>query len=166
MTDKQKEFLRLHVICQEDYNTISNKLNESRASLSQWYEELKLERMEITKIRTLWKRKKICSDFEVFYKWYKSHERRCDYCGITEKEISFLIENRQLETKRLATRGRSLELDRKDPKLMYDDLNNIVFACYWCNNAKTDTFTYQEFKEVGNVFSKIWKERYKNIVDK
>ncbi len=41
--------------------------------------------------------------------------------------------------------------------LPYDQLNNVVLACYWCNNAKTDTFTYEEFKEVGKVFANIWK---------
>jgi 5-methylcytosine-specific restriction endonuclease McrA len=45
------------------------------------------------------------------------------------------------------------------PDLLYDETNNIVLACYWCNNAKTDTFTYEEFLRVGKVFAEIWKER-------
>jgi 5-methylcytosine-specific restriction endonuclease McrA len=63
-------------------------------------------------------------------------------------------------TKRIDTRGKKLEFDRKISDASYDDLNNIVLACYWCNNAKTDTFTHEEFKEVGKVFANIWKNRF------
>jgi hypothetical protein len=51
------------------------------------------------------------------------------------------------------------ELDRKEPNQSYDNIDNLVFACYWCNNAKTDTFTADEFKEVGKVFSLIWQKK-------
>jgi 5-methylcytosine-specific restriction endonuclease McrA len=55
--------------------------------------------------------------------------------------------------------GRKLELDRKDPDLTYENLNNLVLACYWCNNAKTDTFTNEEFMKVGEAFKAIWQKR-------
>jgi 5-methylcytosine-specific restriction endonuclease McrA len=29
-------------------------------------------------------------------------------------------------------------------------------ACAVCNNAKSDKFTYEEFKRVGNVIKQIW----------
>lgn len=32
-------------------------------------------------------------------------------------------------------------------------------ACYWCNNAKTDEFTAEEFKEIGKEIRKIWDVR-------
>ena len=78
---------------------------------------------------------------------------------ITEQEIKELLNSGRLVTKRIATKGRKLELDRKNPNLFYDDFENIVFACYWCNNAKTDTFTDEEFKKVGQVFKEIWRTR-------
>jgi len=58
-------------------------------------------------------------------------------------------------------RGRDLEIERLKPKLNYDVIENLVFCCYWCNNAKTDTFTVKEFEEVGRVIKNIWKERLK-----
>lgn len=166
MTEDQKTFLRMHVVEQKSYDTICRELNISRVTLSQWYEELTEERTEIAKIRTIWTRKRFTPEFVDFYNWYISKDRKCKYCGITESEIGYLLENRELSTKRITTRGRTLEFDRKDPNLAYSELNNIVLACYWCNNAKTDTFTYEEFKIVGEVFSRIWKERYRKTLDK
>jgi 5-methylcytosine-specific restriction endonuclease McrA len=97
--------------------------------------------------------------FSDFYKWYQSRERKCTYCEITEAEIKELIDTGRLTTKRLTTRGRKLELERKQSELEYDNFENLAFACYWCNNAKTDTFSEEEFLKVGSVFKEIWKQR-------
>ena len=161
MTVEQEEFLRLHIIEQVDYKTISKTLNVPSSTLTLWYEELKEDRIQIAVVRTLWTRKDIKLPFSEFYKWYLSHERKCFYCGITEEEIRILVDSERVTTKRIATRGRKLELDRKKPELPYDNIENIVFSCYWCNNAKTDTFTSDEFKKVGEVFKEIWKNRLK-----
>ena len=159
MTDQQKEFLHLCIVEQTPYKTIAEKLNVPKTTLTTWYEELKDERLKIAEIRNLWTRKKIKLPFSDFYRWHLSHEKKCIYCEITEQEIKQLLESGQLTTKRIATRGRKLELDRKQPDLLYDNFDNLAFACYWCNNAKTDTFTEEEFKQVGQVFKNIWKKR-------
>lgn len=159
MTDLQKEFLHLCVVEQTKYKDISQILNIPTQTLTNWYEDLKEERQKIAEIRTLWTRKKIKMPFADFYNWFLSHKRKCYYCGITEQEIRILLDNGRLSTKRIKTRGKKLELDRKQPELDYDNFDNIVFACYWCNNAKTDTFTEEEFKKVGQVFREIWKNR-------
>lgn len=159
MTNQQKEFLYLCLVEQLDYKAISVKLDIPRYTLSIWYDELKEERMKIAAIRNLWTRKKLTIPFDNFYHWYLLQEKRCIYCGITEQEIKQLLDSGKLKTKRIATRGKKLELDRKEPDSTYDDLNNLVFACYWCNNAKTDTFTSEEFIEVGKVFKNIWTKR-------
>ncbi|WP_143961328.1 hypothetical protein [Litoribacter populi] len=162
MTQQQKEFLRLCIIEQQKYDEISKTLGVEKSTLSKWYEELKEERLKIAAIRTLWKRKKFIMPFSEFYTKFMSKERKCFYCEITESEINELIESGRLTTKRLATRGRKLELDRKEPNLEYDNFENLVFACYWCNNAKTDTFTDEEFLEIGNKIKEIWKRRLEN----
>jgi len=159
MTDEQKEFLHLHLIEQINYKTISGKLNVPIKILSMWYEEFKSEREGIAKILKMHSAQKFNSTRMEFYNWYTGLKRKCEYCEITEAEIQSLLDKEQLKTKRLKTRGRKLELDRKIPDLKYEKLDNIVLCCYWCNNAKTDTFTYEEFKEVGKVISKIWKKR-------
>ena len=159
MTDQQKEFLHLCIIEQMPYKTIVEKLNVPNTTLTIWYEELKDERIKIADIRNLWARKKIKNPFVEFYTWYSSHERNCFYCGITESQIKQLINNGEIKTKRISKRGKKLELDRKEPNQSYDNIDNLVFACYWCNNAKTDTFTADEFKDVGKAFSLIWQNK-------
>lgn len=163
MTDEQKEFLRLHLICDVNYDTISERLNVTRQILSAWYEELKPEREIISKSKTIWNRKKFTDKFEDFYKWYLDLNRQCHYCGINEQQINALIEKGVLTTKRLSTRGRTLEFDRKNPNLAYSNLDNVVLCCYWCNNAKTDTFSHEEFLMVGTKIAEIWKQRLKLI---
>jgi transposase len=159
ISEQQKEFLNLCVVEQLSYKTIAEKLGVPNSTLTIWYEELKEERLAIATIRTLWTRKKIKMAFSDFYKWYQSRERKCTYCEITEAEIKELIDTGRLTTKRLTTRGRKLELERKQSELEYDNFENLAFACYWCNNAKTDTFSEEEFLKVGSVFKEIWKQR-------
>jgi 5-methylcytosine-specific restriction endonuclease McrA len=81
----------------------------------------------------------------------------CHYCHITKAQISELIEKQQLFKKHI-TRGWTLEIDRKIPYLEYTE-DNCVTCCYWCNNAKTDEFSYDEFKKIGIEIEKIWNER-------
>ncbi|MBU2552932.1 MAG: HNH endonuclease [Bacteroidetes bacterium] len=81
---------------------------------------------------------------------------KCAYCGITIPIVNELANKQELFKKNY--RGWSLEIDRKDSNLEYTP-ENCVMACYWCNNAKTDEFTYNEFKIVGETIRKIWENR-------
>lgn len=163
METKKNKFLRLAVLEQKKYNDIEKIMSVERKQLTLWWEEFKEEREELSKIRKLWKKK--CKDiqFKEFHKWYKSTDRRCHYCKITEEQIFKLIDAKQIVTKRLITRGRTLEIERKEPNKEYDEVENLVFSCYWCNNAKTDEFTEDEFLATGSVIETIWKDRLKKI---
>ena len=99
---------------------------------------------------------------EEFIEFYgkDDDDRTCEYCGIKESEIDSLITAGKIKTKRLYSRGRSLEVDKKDPNGDYTK-DNIVLSCYWCNNAKTDEFTYDEFKRIGIMNRIIWENRIK-----
>ena len=95
-----------------------------------------------------------------FEKWYgvDSKDRQCEYCLIRESEIKDLINQGKIYTKRLTTRGRTMEVDRKDPKGHYE-INNLIMSCYWCNNAKTDEFSYEEFRKMSCRTNDIWGKR-------
>ena len=89
----------------------------------------------------------------------KDKNTPCEYCKITISQVIELANNYKLFKKNY--RGWSLEIDRKDSNYEYTP-ENCVMACYWCNNAKTDEFTYEEFKEIGQAIQKIWEKRLKN----
>ena len=80
----------------------------------------------------------------------------CVYCKITIPMITELANRQQLFKKNY--RGWSLEVDRKNSNYEYSP-DNCVMACYWCNNAKTDEFTHEEFMKVGEKIREIWQDR-------
>ncbi|WP_340153444.1 hypothetical protein [uncultured Marivirga sp.] len=84
--------------------------------------------------------------------------KQCHYCKITIDEIMELIENQKLFKKN--ERGWRMEIDRKEPNQEYSD-ENCVPACYWCNNAKTDEFTAEEFKPIGMTIGEALLKRLK-----
>lgn len=81
---------------------------------------------------------------------------KCNYCNISINEIEKLADKKKLYKKNF--RGWSLEIDRFDSNREYT-LVNCCMACYWCNNAKTDEFTKDEFILISGGISKIWEAR-------
>lgn len=111
------------------------------------YSQLK-QRSKAKGLELLWTR-------EDFISWYKEVPKRCYYCGCTLDEIQRFWEINN--SKRKMTRGKSLEIDRlKDESY---SKNNCVLACYWCNNAKSDVFTPDEFKSIGWAIGKVIKSK-------
>lgn len=82
--------------------------------------------------------------------------KSCKYCGVTNNEVIELAADKKINKK--SERGWNLEIDRIDSNYEYTK-ENCVMACYWCNNAKTDEFTFDEFIEIGKSISKIWRKR-------
>ena len=81
--------------------------------------------------------------FDEFYNnWFnkETFEKGCFYCGTTNEVSQKLYAIQRNGFRHDATRGgkrgRRLELDRINPNLSYDVLENIVWCCYWCNNGK------------------------------
>ncbi len=159
MNKQQEEFLKLAVIELKKYREISSIMKVELKQLSAWWDELSVEREMLASQRKLWKSKCKSMGFWEFKSWYERAERKCHYCGITEPEIKALRDKNKIRTKRWTTRGRTLEIDRMAPEESYDNLENLVFCCYWCNNAKTDEFTPEEFRKVGEVIAGIWESR-------
>jgi len=87
---------------------------------------------------------------------YERDGKECYYCGIKEEDF-IPIWGKFYGGK---TRGQKLEVDRRDNQKDYT-LANCVLACSICNNAKSDKFTDEEFKEVGKVIKQIWRSRDK-----
>jgi len=137
---------------------IKNELTIRDADIAilDWYKNNKssLENYE-KKFFTYFEKQLSKSEFEKEYQ----ESKQCHYCGILEDDIKRLIENSDIKTKRLLTRGKSLEIDRIDPFGSYTK-DNIILSCYWCNNAKTDEFSYFEFKKfIAPKIQEVWEIR-------
>ena len=92
------------------------------------------------------------------------HGMICDYCGVSESQIKTLHKYGELKTKRLYSRGKTMEIDRGKPNGEYS-LGNIILSCYWCNNAKTDEFTIDEFMPIAAGIRATWDSRLASIAD-
>ena len=92
-----------------------------------------------------------------FYEWYEKQASEqgelCWYChlpGCTSVHYGSPF--------RKGKRGLHLEVDRMNNDKGYSP-NNCVLACYPCNNAKSDVFTYDEFVMIGKAIGKAKKRR-------
>ena len=93
------------------------------------------------------------TDSKAFYSWYEKQaekqEGRCQYCHMPgDTEVYYHMRFRK------GKRGLNLEVDRKDNSRRYSP-ENCVLACYPCNNAKSDVFSYEEFSKIGETIRKV-----------
>ncbi|HQW69458.1 MAG TPA: hypothetical protein PLH25_07310 [Flavobacterium sp.] len=101
------------------------------------------------------------TDFNSFKEWYLKQNDCCVYCGL-KQEQSIILYNKYPETTRGGKRGKSLELDRKNPIITdYGIIENLALSCYWCNNAKSNYFTFEEFKKIGKAIKIVQKFKIK-----
>ena len=160
MEEKTNDFFRTKYIEKKPKSEVLKILGISRKEYKELEEACKVQREARDKLYTLYKRKGFQSlPFEGFVSWINNQDPTCYYCEIHQSEIDELISQKLIFTKRTTTRGRRLELERVLPNESYNNIENLRFCCYWCNNAKSDEFTESEFKEVAQQISAIWKNR-------
>ncbi len=149
------EALKAYQITKNDISFYGKPISELDDQIKKWHKTA-----ERSAFRNYFKSNNIISweDFQEVYGSDESSNRSCYYCKITEVQISLLIEKGQIKTKRLKTRGRSMEIERIIPNEGYTK-ENIALCCYWCNNAKSDEFTDGEFKKLSKGLTKIWEKR-------
>lgn len=102
---------------------------------------------------------------EILDKLYERDGHMCHYCGIQEGDFLGLWG----KFYGLHIRGQRLEVERKETVVIKGNdivkmdreysLENCVLACALCNMAKSDKFTYDEFKKAGKVIEEIWQKR-------
>ncbi len=138
---------------------ICRDLNISRNEYSDLAKQLDKERKNeikiIKRIRSLYHNKKNLEGFSFesfnsFYKWHKnqhqSQEGKCYYCKTDEKIIAILFE-KKFQNRKRTTRGKHLEIERRDSTDNLYNEANCVLACYFCNNDKSDIFEENEYLE-------------------
>ncbi len=105
---------------------------------------------------------------ELLDELYKRDGHRCHYCGIEQKDFLELWG----KFYGLPYRGRRLEIEHKEAvvidngritKVNRSDLKHTpekcVLACALCNMAKSNMFTYDEFRRVSKVIEETWQQR-------
>ena len=117
--------------------------------------ELKHIREALKRPLKLWRDKDMSVCFWEFADWYLTNSVSCCYCGCTQADLEELVSSGRIQAK--SGRGRILELERKKPNEPYSNFANLALACYWCNNAKTDSFTEAEFSQPGGIAEQIGK---------
>ena len=94
-------------------------------------------------------------DWDTLHQWYlkQPHEQKelCEYCHLEGDTITHYGQHF-----RYGRRGINLEIDRRNAKKPYSP-QNCVLACYACNNAKSDVFSYAEFKKIGKSITEVKK---------
>ena len=100
---------------------------------------------------------------ERFINWYL-HElyinnNKCHYCSTSILDIRDLL-NRGIITGRAVRgkgiRGNNLEIDRMMPGEEYSE-RNCVISCYYCNNDKSNTFSYDTYRNIiGPTRKLVW----------
>jgi len=102
-------------------------------------------------------KKNCCPEWEIspqeFYSWYEKRlnqqKGRCEYCHLPGDTQHYYQ-----KWFRDGRRGQRLEVDRIESKASYSP-DNCVLACYPCNNAKSDIFSYAEFLEIGKAIQRV-----------
>jgi hypothetical protein len=138
---------------------ICQDLNITRKEYSEYVKQLDIKRQSeiqvIRRVRSLYHNKKDLKGFRFqsfnsFYKWYKTQYQtqngKCYYCKTDEKVIATLFEKKFQKRKR-TTRGKHLEIERRDSTDNFYNSENCVLACYFCNNDKSDIFDEHEYLE-------------------
>jgi hypothetical protein len=93
------------------------------------------------------------SNPQSFYTWYENQVKMqkglCWYCMLSGNTMDTYGKHFKK-----GKRGAYLEVDRKISDGQYSP-DNCVLACYPCNNAKSDVFTYEEFVKIGGTISML-----------
>ena len=160
LTKLEMDFIDIIYVQLKSFKECADLLNIDILVIRSLNNELDPVWRPISIIRGKLKNKKIGGNFWDFYYWYKTAKECCHYFGITKVELEKLYEI-GLFNKR-PTRRKTPEIDRKVANEKYENIGNLTYSCCWCNNAKTDTFSEDEFKIIGKAISKVWKQRLDN----
>lgn len=165
----EEEFYKEKIFNNVGINQLKRQFPHLANSITHWYKSDRYNKIQNYKTFLTNKLKRMtgeCKDVNLdnqqlylLFQWWETIPKVCYYCSLPENALEELHNQPGHINKRFPQRGKSLEIDRKQSNLPYSVIQNLVLACYWCNNAKTDTFTEQEFLQLGEVMKKIWENR-------
>jgi hypothetical protein len=165
----EEEFYKNKIFKKVGINQLKREFPNLENSIMRWYKSDRYNKIQKYKSFLTNKLKQMTEDggeinidneqLYNLFRWWETTPKVCYYCSLPENALEELRNQPGHINKRFPQRGKSLEIDRKQADLSYSNIQNLVLACYWCNNAKTDTFTEQEFQQLGQVIKRIWENR-------
>ena len=165
----EEEFYKKKIFDKVGINQLKQQFPNLENSINLWYKSDRYNKIQNYKSFLTNKLKQMTEDGEDInfnseqlynlFQWWEITPKVCFYCTLPENFLEELHNQPGHINKRFPQRGKSLEIDRKQADHPYSNIQNLVLACYWCNNAKTDTFTGPEFILVGRVIKTIWETR-------
>lgn len=165
----EEEFYIRKIFLKVGINQLKTQFPNQINSIILWYKSDRYNTIQERKSFLTNKLKQMTEDGEVInldneqlyllFQWWENEPKICYYCSLPQNALDELHKQTGHVNKRYPKRGKSLEIDRRQSDLPYSEINNLVLACYWCNNAKTDTFSEKEFLKVGQVMKLIWEQR-------
>jgi hypothetical protein len=165
----EDEFYQKKIFDKIGINILKNQFPQLEREINIWFKSERYRNIQSKKSQLTNKLKQLARDGENIvldtlqlynlFQWYDTTTKICYYCSLPENVLEELHYQTGHINKRFPQRGKSLEIDRKQADLPYSNIQNLVLACYWCNNAKTDTFTELEFQQLGQVIKRIWEKR-------
>jgi hypothetical protein len=105
-----------------------------------------------------------------FIDWYL-HElyinnNKCHYCNTSILEIRDLLNRGIIKGRNVSgggIRGQNLEIDRMQAADEYAEFN-CVLSCYYCNNDKSNTFSYDVYRNIIGPSRKIiWENLMRSL---
>lgn len=107
---------------------------------------------------------------EIFKNWYLHelyfYENKCRYCNTSILDIRELLNANLIKGRGVrgaGIRGHNLEIDRMNPGIEYSEAN-CVLACYYCNNDKSNTFSYDVYLNIiGPTRKVMWDELLRQL---
>ncbi|MES2728287.1 MAG: hypothetical protein V4643_14355 [Bacteroidota bacterium] len=167
----EEEFYKKKIFEKVGVNELKRKFPHLVNLINNWYMSDRYNKIQDSKSFLENKLKRMSEDEDTeeinlnrgqlysLFQWWETTPKICYYCSLPENILGDLHNQPGHINKRHPKRGQSLEIDRKQSHLPYNNIDNLVLACYWCNNAKTDTFTEAEFLLLGQVIKVIWQQR-------
>jgi 5-methylcytosine-specific restriction endonuclease McrA len=165
----ENEFYKRKIFEKSSIKQLRKEFPQLLTEINSWYCSLRYNDVQSYKSFLMNKLKQMSEDDEVIdfsneelyelFLWWERTPKVCHYCSLPESSLEELHNLPGHINKRYPNRGKSLEIDRKQSNLPYTNVKNLALACYWCNNAKTDTFNGEEFLRVGAIIKEIWQQR-------
>lgn len=143
----KKEYMSKYQLEHKDYfnNSAKKFYHENKISINERRRKNPFSLMSILKRNATKRNLLFRMEKEDFATWWKAQKQVCVYCDIPVERMTVVNKSKKL--------AKRLSIDRIVNEKGYT-IDNIVLACMRCNFIKSNLFTFDEMREIGQKFIK------------